>query len=113
MKSISNQYKDVKNGLLTESQFIRNVRMMKPGILSGSNTFLDSIRILKQRGLLNEDCDSNEYNMGMRYEIEQGTDPKKAHTKVEKNIEKNPKYYSQLFLHGYDETAYKKFLKEK
>lgn len=54
MKSISTQYQELKEGKMTNSQFLRNARMMFPNFVTNHNSFEDSIKILKNRGLLNE-----------------------------------------------------------
>jgi hypothetical protein len=54
MKSISLQYQDLKEGKMNNSQFLRNARMMFPNHVTNHNSFEDSVKILKNRGLLNE-----------------------------------------------------------
>jgi hypothetical protein len=54
MKSISLQYQDLKEGKMDKYQFLRNARMMFPNHVTNHNSFEDSVKILKNRGLLNE-----------------------------------------------------------
>jgi hypothetical protein len=54
MKNISIQYQDLREGKMDKHQFLRNARMMFPNFVTNHNSFEDSIKILKNRGLLNE-----------------------------------------------------------
>lgn len=54
MKNISLQYQDLQEGKMTQHQFLRNARMMFPNHVTQFNSFEDSVKILKNRGLLNE-----------------------------------------------------------
>jgi hypothetical protein len=54
MKNISIQYQDLQEGKMDKHQFLRNARMMFPNHVTQFNSFEDSIKILKQKGLLNE-----------------------------------------------------------
>jgi hypothetical protein len=54
MKNISLQYQDLQEGKMNKHQFLRNARMMFPNHVTQYNSFEDSIKILKSRGLLNE-----------------------------------------------------------
>lgn len=54
MKSISVQYQELKEGRMTQHQFLRNARMMFPNHVTQFNSFDDSVKILKNKGLLNE-----------------------------------------------------------
>jgi hypothetical protein len=54
MKSISVQYQELQEGKMTRHQFLRNARMMFPNHVTQHNSFEDSVKILKNRGLLNE-----------------------------------------------------------
>jgi hypothetical protein len=121
MKSIFDQYKLVTEGKLSESQFLRNVKMALPKFISNTITFKDAVKILKNKsiiseaksdnpmdyGMPNEYCNPQEYDLGMRYEIEKGTNEDKAKKIVMKNLKDNVSYYSQLHLAGYDEEAMK------
>jgi hypothetical protein len=54
MKNISAQYQELKEGKMTQHQFLRNARMMFPNFVTNHNSFNDSVTILKTKGLLNE-----------------------------------------------------------
>lgn len=54
MKSISIQYGELKEGKMDKFQFLRNARMMFPSFVTNQNSFEDSVKILKNRGLLTE-----------------------------------------------------------
>ena len=121
MKSIFDQYKSVNEGILSESQFLRNAKMALPKFISNVTTFKDAVTILKSKGIIteakdvnpmdysmpNDWCDPNEYDLGMRYELDKGTDEEKASKIVYKNLKDNKYYYSQLHLAGYNEDAMK------
>jgi uncharacterized protein YggL (DUF469 family) len=64
-------------------------------------------------GMPNEWCNPQEYNLGMRYELDKGTDEEKADKIVKKNLADNVSYYSQLHLAGYDESAMAKDRKKR
>jgi len=54
MKNISLQYQDLQEGKMNKHQFLRNARMMFPNHVTQFNSFEDSVKILKSKGLLNE-----------------------------------------------------------
>jgi hypothetical protein len=54
MKNISTQYQDLKEGKMTQAQFLRNARMMFPSFVTNHNSFDDSVKILKTKGMLVE-----------------------------------------------------------
>lgn len=126
MKSIFDQYKALNEGKLGQSQFLRNVKMALPKFISNTTSFKDAVTILKNKGIIteaksspmdyhmpNEWCNPQEYDLGMRYELEKGTDEEKASKLVYKNLKDNAAYYSQLHLAGYDESAMKKDRKKR
>lgn len=120
MKSIFDQYKALNEGTLGQSQFLRNIKMALPKFISPTTTFKDAVKILKNKGIIteakpspmeygmpNDWCNPQEYNLGMRYELDKGTDEEKADKIVCKNLKDNAAYYSQLHLAGYNEDAMK------
>lgn len=123
MKSIFDQYKSLNEGKLSETQFLRNVKMALPKFISNTVNFKDAVKILKSKGIISEAkatnpmeygmandwCDPQEYDLGMRYELGKGTDTEKADKIVYKNIMNNKHYYSQLHLAGYNEDAMKMY----
>lgn len=54
MKSISNQYKDLLEGAMSQAQFMRNVRMSLPQYITNVTSFSDAKKILKNKGILTE-----------------------------------------------------------
>lgn len=113
MKSIFDQYKALNEGTLGQAQFLRNVKMALPKFISNTTSFNDAVKILKSKGIISEAkaddyahyCNPQEYDLGMRYELDKGTDEDKASKIVYKNLADNAAYYSQLHLAGYDESA--------
>jgi hypothetical protein len=57
MKSIKQQYIDLREGNMTQANFMRNLRMTMPQYITNITSFNDSIRILKNKGILNEVLD--------------------------------------------------------
>jgi len=117
MATIANQYRLVSEGKMSESQFLRNVRLALPKFVTNTTSYKDAVRILKNKSVISEayvnpesvDTEYNpqEYDLGMRYEIGEGADEDKAEKTVLKNLAKNPSYYTQLHLAGYNEDAMK------
>ena len=54
MKSIQNQYNDLKEGKMSQANFIRNIRMTFPQYVTNVTSLNDSIKILKNKGILSE-----------------------------------------------------------
>ena len=54
MKSIQNQYIDLKEGRMSQANFMRNVRMTLPQYVTNVTSFKDAVRILKNKAILNE-----------------------------------------------------------
>ena len=121
MKSIFDQYKALSEGTLGQAQFLRNVKMTLPKFISNTTSFSDAVKILKSKGIISEAkaddyahyCNPQEYDLGMRYELDKGTDEDKASKIVYKNLADNAAYYSQLHLAGYDESAMAKDRKKR
>jgi hypothetical protein len=114
MGTTSDQYKLVIEGKLSESLFLRNTRLAFPQFITNVNSYNDTVKILKNKGIINEikDEKTNEYNpqqydLGMRYESSKGTDKVKADKIIKKNLTTNSAYYTNLHLAGYDEKAMK------
>lgn len=114
-KSISDQYKLVIEGKLSQSQFKHNALLRFPQFITNVTSFNDTVKILKNKNIISEnkqeeyhDCDPQQYDLGMRYEIEKGTDEDKASKIVYKNLKDNRSYYTDLYLSGYKEESMKK-----
>jgi hypothetical protein len=54
MKSIANQYIDLKEGRMSQANFMRSLRMTFPQYITNVTSFNDSVRILKNKGILTE-----------------------------------------------------------
>ena len=54
MKSIKQQYIDLREGNMTQANFMRNLRMTLPQYVTNLSSFEDSVRILKNKGILTE-----------------------------------------------------------
>ena len=54
MKSIKQQFTDLKEGKITQSQFMRNVRMTLPQYITNVTSFNDTVKILKNKAILTE-----------------------------------------------------------
>jgi hypothetical protein len=48
MKSVKQQYIDLKEGKMTQAQFMRNIRMSLPQYVTNVTSFDDTVRILKK-----------------------------------------------------------------
>jgi hypothetical protein len=57
MKSIANQYRDLKEGRMSQANFMRNLRMTMPQFVTNTTSFGDAVRILKNKSILNENMD--------------------------------------------------------
>jgi hypothetical protein len=54
MKSIQNQYRDLKEGRMSQVNFMRNLRMTMPQYVTNVTSFNDAVRILKNKAILTE-----------------------------------------------------------
>jgi hypothetical protein len=54
MKSIKQQYIDLREGNMSQANFMRNIRMTLPHLVTNVTSFEDSVRILKNKGILTE-----------------------------------------------------------
>ena len=54
MKSIKQQYIDLKEGKMSQANFMRNLRMTIPQHVTNVTSFGDAVRILKNKGIINE-----------------------------------------------------------
>ena len=60
MKSIANQYQALKEGKMSQANFMRNIRMTFPQYVTNVTSFDDSVRILKNKGMLTESHRGND-----------------------------------------------------
>jgi hypothetical protein len=108
MKSIQNQYNQLIEGSISQANFMRNVRMTFPHLVSNVTNFEDSVKILRNKGLLSEAkkdeghlCNPVEVDLGLKVEVAKHEgDVEKAKKTVYANLKKNSSYYSQLNLGG-------------
>ena len=118
MKTVTEKYHAVNEGAMSKAEFVRQMRLAHPQLISQFNGFNDSVQILKNKGLLFEKKEENEYEnpsynlspdavrRGLRYElILAGLDPAgdiseedymKAHKKAEDNIMKDQLHYYRM-----------------
>lgn len=118
MKTVTEKYHAVNEGAMSKAEFVRQMRLAHPRLISQFNGFNDSVQILKNKGLLFEKKEENEYEnpsynlspdavrRGLRYElILAGLDPAgdiseedymKAHKKAEDNIMKDQLHYYRM-----------------
>lgn len=107
MTTISNLYQQLKEGEVTRENFMRRVRNEYSHIVSPTNSFDDTIRILKNKGVLTEAHQLsteqiidrlNPYAVKKGIEVEIAKckgeiDLQKIKERVAKNLSKNQKYY--------------------
>ena len=135
MKTVTEKYHAVNEGAMSKAEFVRQMRLAHPRLISQFNGFDDSVQILKNRGLLFEKKEEVEYEnpsynlspdavrRGLRYELElAGLDPAgdiseddymKAHKKAEENIKKDQLYYYRMITHGETEVEHDKMKETK
>jgi len=113
MKSIQNQYRDLKEGKMSQANFMRNVRMTFPHLVTNVTSFDDTVRILKNKQILSEakiklhpnQIHPQELRMGIRIEMEHTDDPKKAEKIALDHLAENPFYYTALKLSGVESPS--------
>ena len=54
MKSIKQQYIDLKEGNMSQANFMRNIRMSLPQYITNVTSYNDSVKILRNKGILSE-----------------------------------------------------------
>jgi uncharacterized protein with GYD domain len=113
MKSIKQQYIDLTEGRMSQTNFMRNLRMTMPQYVTNVTSFKDAVRILKNKGILTEaktkltadQVNPSELRMGIKVEMEHTDDPEKAKKIALDHLAENPFYYTQLKLSGVDTKA--------
>ena len=119
MRQITAQekYRAVKKGVLTEGEFVRQMRLAFPQFVSPMNTYPDTVQILKNYDLINEGKEAKEAEEVSKYsddslrrsidiELEamglmsqetiSNEDHAKAKTKAVQNLKKDPLHYYNL-----------------
>jgi hypothetical protein len=122
IKSIKQQYIDLQEGRMTQQNFMRVLRMTIPQYITNVISFNDSIKILKNKGILNEcdcnintlnnsnlseknlDVDPNELRKGIEVEMEHTNDPVKAEEIALDHLAEDPEYYTKLDKAGLEES---------
>ena len=125
MKSIKQQYIDLQEGNLSQANFMRNLRMTLPQFVTNVTSYEDSVRILKNKGILTEadekgkwtntsgkgmydqfseinNLNGQEVLIGIDAEMERDHElTKEEATKIViKNLKKNPIYYTAEYMSG-------------
>ena len=125
MKSIKQQYIDLREGNMSQANFMRNLRMTLPQYVTNVTSFEDSVRILKNKGILTEadekgkwtntsgkgmydqfseinNLNGQEVLIGIDAEMEKNHElTKEEATKIViKNLKKNPIYYTAEYMSG-------------
>jgi hypothetical protein len=122
MKSIKNQYIDLQEGKMTKANFMRNLRMTLPQFVTNVTSFEDSVRILKNKGILSEvkelkgssgkeqyakfekEVPANYQEILTGIKIEHEATPEKSYEDivkvVVKKLKKQPNYYTNWKLSG-------------
>ena len=67
MKSIQNQYIDLKEGRMSQHNFMRNLRMSMPQYITNVTSFKDAVRILKNKAILNESAPGRDVELYQKY----------------------------------------------
>ena len=113
MKTVTEKYRAIQTGQISESEFVRQMRLTHPQHITQFNGFNDTVQILKNKGLLFEEKKYETVNIsddsvrrGLRYELTaMGIDPSgevsaedqnKAKDKATSNIAKDPLHYYNL-----------------
>jgi hypothetical protein len=128
MKSIKQQYIDLREGNMTQANFMRNLRMTLPQYVTNITSFEDSVRILKNKGILTEadtkpsegkwktvtgkdlydhfkeidNLNGQEVLIGIDYEMQKNEELTKLEAQkiVIKNLKKIPNYYTNQDISG-------------
>jgi len=133
MLSIKNQYKQLQEGNMSQANFLRNVRMSLPHYVTNLNNFDSTIKILKNKGILNENdiketdiygvagnpeeeaemksmdlknynIDTEQLKQGTEVEMEHTNDPKVAERIAMDHLKEDPEYYIKLKSIGLEEN---------
>jgi len=126
MKSIKQQYIDLQEGNMSQANFMRNLRMTLPQFVTNITSYEDSVRILRNKGILTEadtaegkykkvtgkdlydhfrevdNLNGQEVLIGIDYEMIKNPEFTKLEAEkiVIKNLKKNPIYYTAEDMSG-------------
>jgi hypothetical protein len=79
MKSIANQYRDLKEGKMSQQNFMRNLRMTMPQFVTNVTSFGDAVKILKNKSIIVETTVKENFDFN-KSAIESATGDKISHT---------------------------------
>jgi hypothetical protein len=65
MKSIANQYRDLKEGRMSEANFMRSLRMTMPQFVTNVTSFGDAVKILKNKSIIVETTVKENFDFDM------------------------------------------------
>jgi len=103
MKSIKQQYIDLKEGKMSQQNFMRNLRMTIPQYVTNVTSYGDAVKILRNKGILNETL-IKQLEKGIEVEKEHGgTDIEAAKIAID-HLKEDPKYYTKLNKAGLEEN---------
>lgn len=102
MKSIKQQYIDLQEGKMSQTNFMRNLRMTMPHLVTNVTSFNDSIKILKNKGILSE--------ISTKFSFETADKLKKAIDSITAN---NDEFHRDGFTMGFFEGKNEKLNEER
>jgi hypothetical protein len=86
LKSIKQQYIDLREGNMTQTNFMRNLRMTLPQYVTNLSSFEDSLRILKNKGILTE-ADMKIDNDDEKYNKEEAEEAERINMMIDQGLE--------------------------
>lgn len=128
MKSIKEQYISLKEGNMSQANFMRNIRMTLPQHITNTTSFNDSLKILRNKGILTEidiygiagnpdeekemksmsvknyNMDPDQLKRGIEVEMEHTDDQAVAEKIAMDHLKEDPEYYSKLDSVGLEEA---------
>jgi hypothetical protein len=100
MKSIKQQYIDLMEGRMSQHNFMRSLRMTMPQYVTNVTSFKDSVKILKNKGILSEayanEAPSYDYNGKKLYVDNQSGEPDAPGGKVSLYDEEENEYIGTI-----------------
>lgn len=102
MKPIKEQYKLLKENKMSQAQFMRNIRLTLPHLVTNITGYKDAIRILHNKGIISETYEDMknhhpyELRLGTEEELESKPDQDidKVLDKISKKLDKDPNFYT-------------------
>ena len=128
MKSIKEQYISLKEGNMSQANFMRNIRMTLPQHITNTTSYTDSLKILRNKGILTEidiygiagnpdeekemksmsvknyNMDPDQLKRGIEVEMEHTDDQAVAEKIAMDHLKEDPEYYSKLDSVGLEEA---------